>query len=366
MLLLRPFGFTTVSVWVYQLARRTSGAGRAARAADRGARAGAGVAALPAGARGRRRRWAPMTEPLTRPPAVVARAASARRTAHRRRRTALDLEVLPGELVTLIGPSGCGKSTVLRLVAGLERPDSGSVILIAGDRGGGPAALRRPGASPGRTGLPGPRAVPAPDRGAQRRLRPRPARRARSAPRGSPRCSALVRLGDLAGRYPHELSGGEQQRVALARALAPRPAVVLLDEPFSSPRREAARPGARRARRRAPRDRHHRRARHPRPDRGAVGRRPGRGDARRADRAGGHAPGGVRAAGDPVRRVVHGRRRLPARPRPRRAAHLRDRRSSRRVPGWGGVDADVEVVLRPHEVALRRRPRPRTARARAW
>jgi iron(III) transport system ATP-binding protein len=146
--------------------------------------------------------------------------------------SALDLAASPGELVTLIGPSGCGKSTTLRLVAGLERPDEGT-IRIAGDV----VADRRHFVAPERrrVGLVFqdhalfPHLTVAQNVAFGLDKLPRTDRRARVG-----EVLELVRLGHLAGRYPHELSGGEQQRVALARALAPQPAVVLLDEPFSS------------------------------------------------------------------------------------------------------------------------------------
>jgi len=144
----------------------------------------------------------------------------------------LDLTAAPGELVTLIGPSGCGKSTTLRLVAGLERPDEGT-IRIAGDV----VADRRRFLEPERrrVGLVFQDHALFPHLTVAKNVAfgldrlPRTERAARVG-----EVLDLVRLGHLAGRYPHELSGGEQQRVALARALAPRPAVVLLDEPFSS------------------------------------------------------------------------------------------------------------------------------------
>lgn len=144
----------------------------------------------------------------------------------------LDLSVLPGEIVTLIGPSGCGKSTVLRLIAGLERPDGGRITV------GGEVVAEKGRATPPekrRVGLVFQDHALFPHLTVARNVefglhgRPRNVRAARVT-----EVLDLVRLGHLAGRYPHELSGGEQQRVALARALAPGPAVVLLDEPFSS------------------------------------------------------------------------------------------------------------------------------------
>ncbi len=145
---------------------------------------------------------------------------------------ALDLTVAPGELVTLIGPSGCGKSTTLRLVAGLERPDEGT-IRIAGEVVADGRRFREP--EHRRVGLVFqdhalfPHLTVAKNVAFGLDRSPRAERRARVG-----EVLELVRLSHLADRYPHELSGGEQQRVALARALAPRPAVVLLDEPFSS------------------------------------------------------------------------------------------------------------------------------------
>jgi len=152
----------------------------------------------------------------------------------------LHLSAAPGELLTLIGPSGCGKSTTLRLVAGLERPDSGAIVIageIASDRRvWQPPERRRVGlvfqdhalfphlnvTNNVAFGLD-------PSSGSRHRKLSRSERSGRVG-----EVLEMVRLGHLASRYPHELSGGEQQRVALARALAPRPAVVLLDEPFSS------------------------------------------------------------------------------------------------------------------------------------
>lgn len=167
----------------------------------------------------------------TRPPALTLAGVS-RRYGGVHAATSLDLTVTPGEMVTVIGPSGCGKSTMLRMIAGLERPDSG-IITIAGEV----VADRRRYQEPERrrVGLVFQEHALFPNLTVAKNVAfglnrlPSRERQKRVA-----EVLELVRLGHLAARYPHELSGGEQQRVALARALAPRPAVVLLDEPFSS------------------------------------------------------------------------------------------------------------------------------------
>jgi iron(III) transport system ATP-binding protein len=145
---------------------------------------------------------------------------------------AVHLDVSPGEVLVVVGPSGCGKSTLLRLVAGLEAPDAGSVAvggeLVADERTFRQPEHRRVGLVPQDHALFPHLSVARNVAFGLDRL-PRQARTARVTG-----LLELLRIEHLADRYPHELSGGEQQRVALARALAPRPAVVLLDEPFSS------------------------------------------------------------------------------------------------------------------------------------
>lgn len=146
----------------------------------------------------------------------------------------LNLQVKEGEVFGLLGPSGCGKTTLLRLIAGFETPDHGSVLI-----GGRPVA----DAASGLMQLPEERRVGFvfQDYALFPHLTV-----LQNVLFGLPRLSRSARLKradetlDLVGmnlfrsRYPHQLSGGQQQRVALARALAPQPRLVLLDEPFSS------------------------------------------------------------------------------------------------------------------------------------
>jgi iron(III) transport system ATP-binding protein len=144
----------------------------------------------------------------------------------------IDLTVAPGEIVCLLGASGCGKTTLLRLAAGLEPVQAGRIEL-------GGALMAEPG-----------REVPPEARGVgfvfqDYALFPHLSvaenvafglRFAPRAERGARVADALARVGldRFQDAFPHMLSGGQQQRVALARALAPRPAVLLLDEAFAS------------------------------------------------------------------------------------------------------------------------------------
>jgi iron(III) transport system ATP-binding protein len=137
-------------------------------------------------------------------------------------------DVSRGELITLVGPSGCGKSTLLRTIAGLEVADAGTVRLEGRDVTHTSPERRRVGLVFQEHALFGHLRVEQNIAFGLRDL-PRTQRRQRVAD-----LLDVVRLSHVARRFPHELSGGEQQRIALARALAPRPAVVLLDEPFAS------------------------------------------------------------------------------------------------------------------------------------
>ncbi|HKK28963.1 MAG TPA: ABC transporter ATP-binding protein [Alphaproteobacteria bacterium] len=143
----------------------------------------------------------------------------------------IDLSVTPGEIVALLGPSGCGKTTTLRLIAGLERPDSGMVTLrgqvVSGDSRFVPAERRQIGFMFQDFALFPHLTVIENVAFGLKRLGSG-ARRARAL-----EALGEVGLADRANDYPDRLSGGQKQRVALARALAPGPSVVLLDEPFS-------------------------------------------------------------------------------------------------------------------------------------
>ncbi len=149
----------------------------------------------------------------------------------------IDLHVPSGTITAILGPSGCGKTTLLRLIAGFERPDAGAILLdghAIAERGHSVPPERRHIGYVAQEGALFPHLDVAGNIsfGLSRFGLPRAARR-----QGS-RVEELLEMVGLqasyARRYPHELSGGQQQRVALARALAPRPRIVLLDEPFSS------------------------------------------------------------------------------------------------------------------------------------
>ena len=143
----------------------------------------------------------------------------------------VDLIVPERSVTAVLGPSGCGKTTMLRLIAGFLRPDAGTISLndqvVAGPGKFVPPQRRRVGYVP-QEGALFPHISVAANIGF-------------GLPRGkasAARVRELLELVELdpsyAKRHPHELSGGQQQRVALARALAPKPSLVLLDEPFSS------------------------------------------------------------------------------------------------------------------------------------
>ena len=141
---------------------------------------------------------------------------------------AASLRVEPGELVAVLGPSGCGKTTALRVLAGFERPDAGTVTIggrVVAGSSWVPPERRHVGMVFQDYAL-----FPHLDVAANVGFGlPRRTRAARVQ-----EVLDLVGLAALGGRYPDELSGGQQQRVALARALAPDPSVILLDEPWNA------------------------------------------------------------------------------------------------------------------------------------
>ena len=142
----------------------------------------------------------------------------------------VSLRVMPGQVTCLLGPSGCGKSTTLRCIAGVDRQDSGRILVDGELVCDGERSVPPEGRSIGLMfqdfalfphltvaenvafGLTGKRT--------EKRDRAR-------------EMLERVHLADFIDEYPHQLSGGEQQRVALARAIAPRPKIMLMDEPFS-------------------------------------------------------------------------------------------------------------------------------------
>ncbi len=179
-----------------------------------------------------------------------------------------------GEVVALLGPSGCGKTTLLRLIAGFETPDAGTVT-VAGEHVAGAGCWVPPERR--RVGMVFQDYALFPHLTVTENVAFGIPRKDRSA--RVPMLLALVDLCGLGNRYPHELSGGQQQRVALARALAPAPEAILLDEPWSNVDPASARRVARRGRCDPATARRHRRARHARPRGGVLARGPDRADA---------------------------------------------------------------------------------------
>ena len=143
----------------------------------------------------------------------------------------VSLDLQRGELLALLGPSGCGKTTTLRLIAGFERADRGSIEI-------GGETVERPGLhlppEQRRVGMVFQEYALFPHMTVGENIRFGLHRYAGDRARRVVAVLELVGLEGLEQRMPSELSGGQQQRVALARALAPEPEVILLDEPFSN------------------------------------------------------------------------------------------------------------------------------------
>jgi sulfate/thiosulfate transport system ATP-binding protein len=146
----------------------------------------------------------------------------------------LNLDIPSGELVALLGPSGSGKTTLLRIIAGLERPDSGSVLFHGEDATREDVRDRKVGFVFQHYALFGHMTI-FENVAFGLRVRPKAVRPPEAVIREKVgKLLKLVQLDWLADRYPHQLSGGQRQRIALARALAVEPKVLLLDEPFGA------------------------------------------------------------------------------------------------------------------------------------
>ena len=146
----------------------------------------------------------------------------------------LNLEIASGELVALLGPSGSGKTSLLRIIAGLERPDSGAVLFHGTDATHADVRDRKVGFVFQHYALFAHMSI-FENVAFGLRVRPRAARPGEAAIRAKVGdLLRLVQLVEQAERFPHQLSGGQRQRVALARALAVEPKMLLPDEPFGA------------------------------------------------------------------------------------------------------------------------------------
>lgn len=148
---------------------------------------------------------------------------------------AVTLALPAGELLGLLGPSGCGKTTLLRLIAGFEHPEAGAIQLAGRTVAGSKVRVAPEQRSVGMVFqdfalFPHLTVAQNVTFGLRHLSKKQPV----EVQNRTAEAIALVGLEGLESRYPHELSGGQQQRVALARALAPRPALILLDEPLSN------------------------------------------------------------------------------------------------------------------------------------
>ena len=248
--------------------------------------------------------------------------------------------------MVLVGPSGCGKSTLLRLIAGLEDVDAGAIWI--GERDVTELQPRdRDIAMVFQSYALYPHMTVRDNLGYGLKVRKLAKKEAQERVE---RVARLLRLDELLERRPAALSGGQRQRVAMGRAIVREPQAFLMDEPLSNldaKLRVGMRAAAREPPRAAPR---HDRLRHARPGRGDDAGATRRGDARRTDSAGRHAEGALRAAGQPLRRVVH---RLAGDESRRGAAerrHDRVRRPPDRAPA-GARAADDERADRARNPA---------------
>jgi sulfate transport system ATP-binding protein len=146
----------------------------------------------------------------------------------------LNIDIPSGELVALLGPSGSGKTSLLRIIAGLEQPDSGSVLFNGEDTTNVAVRERNVGFVFQHYALFGHMSI-FENVAFGLRVRPKETRPSEAQIKSKvTELLKLVQLDWIADRYPHQLSGGQRQRIALARALAVEPKVLLLDEPFGA------------------------------------------------------------------------------------------------------------------------------------
>lgn len=130
----------------------------------------------------------------------------------------INLDVVKGSFLSIIGPSGCGKTSLLRLMAGLEKPTSGSVEVETQNSA---FVFQQPALFPWATVI-------------ANIAKPLKLQKAGNIEQKTADVLALVGLSEFADKYPHQLSGGMQQRVSIARALALQPDLLLMDEPFGA------------------------------------------------------------------------------------------------------------------------------------
>jgi putrescine transport system ATP-binding protein len=183
------------------------------------------IARKPGGAR---RKFAPWADPAARP--LVRFEGVSKRFSGTAAVDGVSLDIFEGEFFALLGPSGCGKTTLLRMLAGLETPEAGRILLDGQDLAPVPP-YRRPINMMFQSYALFPHLTVAGNVafGLKQEGLPKPEIAARVA-----EMLALVRLEGFGARKPHQLSGGQRQRVALARSLVKRPRVLLLDEPLAA------------------------------------------------------------------------------------------------------------------------------------
>ncbi len=261
----------------------------------------------------------------------------------------IDLEIADREFVVLVGPSGCGKSTILRMIAGLEDATAGD-ILIDGEVVNDREPKDRDIAMVFQDYALYPHMTVYDNLGFG--LRYRGVRARRSAARVED-AARVLDIAPLLGRMPRELSGGQRQRVAMGRAIVRDPRVFLFDEPLSNldaRLRAQMRTELKKLRARVV---DHHGVRHARSGRGDDACGSHRGAEPRADRAGGHARGDLRAAGIGVRgRVSRCAADEPAARAARGRTHLARTNCGSGTAGCGRSETEMLCGIRAEDLAL--------------